>query len=81
MTDEWTILDVRPPSEVKKVRVKGAVEVPLFVPDTSLDPGSLLKQMSAFGMGGWWLGGTHMKANESFLPDVQAKVRPYNESI
>lgn len=74
MTDEWTILDVRPPAEVKKVRVKGAVEVPLFVPDTSVDPGSLLKQMSAFGMGGWWLGGQHMKANESFLADVQAKV-------
>lgn len=72
--DGWTILDVRPPSETRKVHVADAVEVPLFVPDTSLDPSSLLKQMSAFGLGGWWLGGTHMKPNTSFLPDVQAKI-------
>ena len=64
-----------------QVRVKGAVEVPLFVPDTGLDPGSLLKQMSAFGMGGWWLGGTHMKTNESFLADVQAKVRAMSSGM
>lgn len=70
----WTILDVRPPSESKKVHVKDAVEVPLFVPDTSLDPASLVKQMSAFGMGGWWLGGTHMVANTKFLSEVQQKV-------
>lgn len=74
-TDEgWTILDVRPPSETRKVHVSDAVEVPLFVPDTSLDPSSLLKQMSAFGLGGWWLGGTHMKPNAAFMADVQAKV-------
>lgn len=74
-TDEgWTILDVRPPNETRKVHVADSVEVPLFVPDTSLDPSSLLKQMSAFGLGGWWLGGTHMKANNGFLADVQAKV-------
>eukprot|EP00892_Ulva_mutabilis_P000386 jgi/Ulvmu1/10348/UM061_0031.1 len=72
--DGWTVLDVRPPSETRKVHVADAVEVPLFVPDTSLDPSSLLKQMSAFGLGGWWLGGTHMKPNASFLPDVQAKI-------
>lgn len=71
----WTILDVRPPSETRKVHVADAVEVPLFVPDTSLDPSSLLKQMSAFGLGGWWLGGTHMKPNAAFMADVQAKVR------
>lgn len=75
LDDGWTVLDVRPPSETKKVHVKDSVEVPLFVPDTSLDPSSLLKQMSAFGMGGWWLGGTHMKPNESFLGEVQSKVR------
>lgn len=72
--DGWTILDVRPPSETRKVHVTDAVEVPLFVPDTSLDPSSLLKQMSAFGLGGWWLGGTHMKPNDSFMSEVQAKV-------
>lgn len=74
MEDGWTILDVRPPNENKKAHVKDSVEVPLFYPDTSLDPSSLLKQMSAFGMGGWWLGGTHMVPNESFISDVQAKV-------
>ena len=54
--------------------VEKAVEVPLFVPDTSMSVPSLLKQMSAFGMGGWWLGGTHMVPNEKFIADVQAKV-------
>ena len=72
--DGWTILDVRPTSESRKVHISDAVEVPLFYPDSSLDPGSLLKQMSAFGMGGWWLGGTHMVPNERFLSEVQAKV-------
>lgn len=50
------------------------LQVPLFVPDNSLDPSSLLKQMSAFGMGGWWLGGVHTKPNNSFLQQVQNKV-------
>jgi hypothetical protein len=72
--DGWIILDVRPPPETRKVHVKDAVEVPLFVPDTSMDPSSLVKQMSAFGMGGWWLGGTHMIPNESFISDVLSKV-------
>lgn len=30
--------------------------------------------MSAFGMGGWWLGTTHMEPNVDFLKEVQAKV-------
>jgi len=30
--------------------------------------------MSAFGMGGWWLGSTHMEPNTNFLPDVLKKV-------
>ena len=48
--------------------------MPVFVPDESLNPASLLKQMSAFGMGGWWLGGTHMEPNKDFLADVQQKI-------
>ena len=68
------MLDVRPPSEIKIASIQNAVEVPLFLPDEKLNPGSLLKQMSAFGMGGWWLGGTHMEANKNFLPDVQQKI-------
>jgi hypothetical protein len=31
--------------------------------------------MSAFGMGGWWLGGTHMVPNGNFIGEVQQKVR------
>ncbi len=54
--------------------VKDAIEVPLFEVDDSMDIGSLLKQMSAFGMGGWWDGGSHMKANAQFMAQVQAKV-------
>lgn len=54
--------------------VNGSTHVPLFRPDTGLDPASLMKQMSAFGMGGWWLGGTHMQANESFMAEVQNAV-------
>jgi hypothetical protein len=50
------------------------MQAPLFVPDNALDPSSLLKQMSAFGMGGWWLGGAHMKPNTAFLSTVQQKV-------
>jgi len=70
----WTVLDVRPEEETEVVGVKGAVEVPLFQVDDSMDPGSLLKQMSAFGMGGWWEGSAHMKANEAFMAEVQAKI-------
>lgn len=42
--------------------------------EESNDIQSLLKKSSAFGMGGWWLGGTHMKPNPDFLKDVQKKV-------
>jgi len=70
----WTVLDVRPREEIDKVGLKGVVEVPLFEVDDGMDPASLLKQMSAFGMGGWWLGGQHMKANTQFLAQVQSKI-------
>jgi len=70
----WTVLDVRPAEEQEVVSVKGAVEVPLFEVDDSMDIGSLLKQMSAFGMGGWWEGTAHMKANTQFMAQVQSKI-------
>lgn len=57
------LLQVRPEEEVRIARVSGAVNVPLFRVDKSVEPGSLIKQMSAFGMGGWWLGTKHMVAN------------------
>eukprot|EP01023_Acetabularia_acetabulum_P029574 TRINITY_DN278_c0_g1_i1.p2 TRINITY_DN278_c0_g1~~TRINITY_DN278_c0_g1_i1.p2 ORF type:complete len:274 (-),score=65.00 TRINITY_DN278_c0_g1_i1:383-1204(-) len=74
MQEGWVLLDVRPSTETKKASIVGAVKVPLFIPDTGMSPGSLLKQMSAFGMGGWWLGGTHMEPNDSFMADVQARL-------
>tara|TARA_B100000674_G_scaffold496494_1_gene526862 strand:+ start:28 stop:714 length:687 start_codon:yes stop_codon:yes gene_type:complete len=70
----WTILDVRPEVESSKARLEGAVEVPLFEVDTEFSPSSLLKQASAFGMGGWWLGTQHMVTNTEFLPQVLNKV-------
>jgi len=67
---EWALLDVRPPEEVEKGKMADSLDVPLFVIDDDISPGGLLKQMSAFGMGGWWLGGSHMKPNEQFMPAV-----------
>ncbi|KAL6781473.1 hypothetical protein ACKKBG_A11285 [Auxenochlorella protothecoides x Auxenochlorella symbiontica] len=80
LKDGWTLLDVRPSSELDKARIKGAVEVPLFVVDDDMSPAGLLKQASAFGMGGWWLGGKHMKPYPTFLEEVEAKV-PKDASI
>jgi len=70
----WVLLDVRPPGEVQKVPIAGAVAVPLFVPDPDNDAGALLKKFATFGTGGWWLGGTHMIPNQDFLQQVRAKV-------
>ena len=77
----WTLLDVRPAVETKKARVDGAVEVPLFQVDTEFSPSSLLKQASAFGMGGWWLGTQHMVANTEFMPQVLNKIPKGNKVI
>mmetsp|Transcript_26024 Transcript_26024/g.56766 ORF Transcript_26024/g.56766 Transcript_26024/m.56766 type:complete len:286 (+) Transcript_26024:126-983(+) len=74
MQEGWVLLDVRPPSEASKVSIQGAVEVPLFLNDESVDPASLLKRLSAFGLGGWWLGGGHMIPNPQFLAQVQSQV-------
>ena len=74
LKEGWVILDVRPPNEVTRVPIQGATAVPLFIIDDEISPGAFLKQASAFGMGGWWLGGKHMKANVRFLPDVQANI-------
>ncbi len=47
------------------------LQVPLFVDDESLSVSSFIKRASAFGMGGWWLGGTHMIPNQAFMGEVQ----------
>ena len=48
-----------------------ASQVPIFIKEEKNDFEAMLKKSSSFGMGGWWLGGTHMKPNENFLRDVQ----------
>lgn len=47
------------------------LQAPLFVEDTSSDLASFVKRASAFGMGGWWLGGTHMMPNPNFMAEVE----------
>lgn len=71
---EWKMLDVRPFEERENGEVPGSVTVELFQVDDDMSPSGLLKQMSAFGMGGWWLGGQHMKPNEKFMPEVLNKM-------
>jgi rhodanese-related sulfurtransferase len=68
------VLDVRPTDEAEVVGIKDAVAVPLFEVDDGMDIGSLMSQMAAFGMGGWWEGTKHMKANPQFMAKVQAKI-------
>jgi rhodanese-related sulfurtransferase len=70
----WVILDVRPPSEVAKAGVAGAVTVPVYVEEAFDSLPNLMKHASWFGMGGWWLGGVHMKPNPDFLRGVEAAV-------
>ena len=74
MRQGWVLLDVRPPTEVAKVSIKGAVTVPLFVEDPSWTLPSLVKKAAVLGMGGWWLGGGHMVPNAAFLSEVSASV-------
>lgn len=70
----WYLLDVRPPSEVARAAVKGAVCAPLYVPESFDSLPNLMKHASWFGMGGWWLGGVHMKPNPDFMAAVRSAV-------
>ena len=54
--------------------VVGSVEVPLYIPEDEVSPAAFLKKATAFGMGGWWIGGTHMKPNPGFMRELVAKV-------
>ena len=65
---------MRPPYEVAKASVRGAVAIPLYVPEGFDSPAALLKHAAWAGMGGLWLGGLHVKPNPSFLADVLAAV-------
>ncbi|KAL4515838.1 hypothetical protein Ndes2526A_g00541 [Nannochloris sp. 'desiccata'] len=74
VADGWVVLDTRPPNEIEKAQLLNVVEVPLFVVDDETSVNNLIKQATALGMGGWWLGGSHMKPNVNFLNEVQAKI-------
>ena len=63
-----------------QAQLEDAEEVALFERDPDMSPVGLMKKASAASMGGWWLGGTHMRANEKFLPQVQAKI-PRNSKV
>lgn len=54
--------------------VDGGVSVPVFVDEEDLSFGALVKQATALGMGGWWLGGGHMKPNLQFLNNVRQQI-------
>ncbi len=69
-SEGWILLDTRPPTEVEKAQLLNAVEIPLFVVDDEASISNLIKQATALGMGGWWLGGSHMKPNPNFLNEV-----------
>ena len=81
LKDGWTMLDVRPKTEVEKGDVEGSTKVPLFEVDDSTEPGALVKQMSAFGMGGWWLGTQHMVPNEKFVPQALNSIPPEDSKV
>jgi len=46
----------------------------VYIVDEDMSPALLLKKASNLGLGGWWLGGTHMKPNPGFIGAVQQKV-------
>ena len=62
------------PSIHVQAAVDGAVNIPIFEVEDELSFNAFLKKASAFGMGGWWLGGTHMKPNMGFLREVEQKI-------
>lgn len=54
--------------------VDGGISVPVFVDEEDISFGALVKQSTALGMGGWWLGGGHMKPNPQFLKQVKDQI-------
>uniref|UniRef100_A0A7S3RAI1 Rhodanese domain-containing protein n=1 Tax=Dunaliella tertiolecta TaxID=3047 RepID=A0A7S3RAI1_DUNTE len=72
--DGWTVLDVRPPYETSKAPISNAIHVPLFIEDPDNSLATYIKKATDFGMGGWWLGGTHNIPNANFSAEVKAKL-------
>ena len=46
----------------------------MYIVDEEWSPALVLKKASNLGLGGWWLGGTHMKPNPGFIGAVQQQV-------
>ena len=46
----------------------------MYIVDEDWSPALVLKKASNLGLGGWWLGGTHMKPNAGFIGAVQQQV-------
>lgn len=74
LRDDWVLLDVRPPNEVARARIRGALNVPLYIPDDDSSLGGLSKKAAAYLMGGWWLGGPLLKPNAEFISEVLSSV-------
>lgn len=78
---EWAVLDVRPPTEVRKAALEGAESIPLYLPEDGRSPVSVFRRAVAFFFGGWWSGEPHLRRNEAFeaecerrLPDKRGNV-------
>ena len=72
----YRVLTLKPQVGVARAQagVAGAKEVPVYIVDEEWSPALVLKKASNLGLGGWWLGGTHMKPNPGFIGAVQQQV-------
>ncbi len=53
----------------------------MFVMDPDTSFGGVLKQATAFGMGGWWLGGGHTIPNAQFMQQVQQQLPDKDQGV
>lgn len=74
MKEGWVLLDVRPEEEVNKVRVLGAVEVPVYVRDNDPSLSTSIKHVSGQGAevvrgeGCWCVKGLERRARQRPQP-------------
>nr|XP_023925707.1 rhodanese-like domain-containing protein 10 [Quercus suber] len=73
-SDGFTLLDIRPVWETKKDRVKGSLNVPLFIEDKDNSPLTLLKKWVHLGYIGLWTGQYFTTMNPDFLLRVEEVV-------
>ena len=53
----------------------------MFVMDPDTSMSGMLKQATAFGMGGWWLGGGHTIPNTEFMQQVQQQLPNKDQGV